>query len=221
MTVEPDLIGQAGLQFFGRMSASISHELKNTLAIIKENSGLLKDYVGMMAKGMPVEPQRFQTVALRIETQTVRADTIIKYLNQFAHTIDRSNKPVDLNELLILLLALHNRPAAMRQVALEPHFTEPAMVINTAPFTLLNALSLALEYALNAVEPGKAVSITVGEYQTEACFCFSELKTLAEMSAPNYPAAHDIAILTALGAQAIVEKDKGTITIALPRMQIY
>jgi C4-dicarboxylate-specific signal transduction histidine kinase len=56
MKRDPDPIGDAGLQFFGRMSASISHELKNALAIIKENAGLLADYVAMMGKGTPIDP---------------------------------------------------------------------------------------------------------------------------------------------------------------------
>ena len=38
-----DIIGGEGLQFFGKMSASISHEIKNVLAIINENTGLIED----------------------------------------------------------------------------------------------------------------------------------------------------------------------------------
>jgi hypothetical protein len=38
-----ELLGETGLQFFGKMSASISHEIKNVMAIINENAGLLED----------------------------------------------------------------------------------------------------------------------------------------------------------------------------------
>ena len=37
------MIAREGFQFFGKMSASISHEIKNALAIINENAGLLED----------------------------------------------------------------------------------------------------------------------------------------------------------------------------------
>ena len=37
MEIQWDIIGGEGLQFFGKMSASISHEIKNVLAIINEN----------------------------------------------------------------------------------------------------------------------------------------------------------------------------------------
>jgi signal transduction histidine kinase len=214
-----DLIGNAGLKFFSRMNASISHELKNTLAIIKENSGLLDDYIGMMAKGVHVEPQRFQTVARRIETQTVRADAIIKNLNQLAHLIDVPSKPVDLNEISTLLVLLHNRPAAMRQVTLAPCLAASPVMITTAPFILLNALGLALDFAFNAVVPGQSMSVIVGNVETELSICFGELTSLCDMGAIDYPAAHDKALLTALGAEARVEKEMGRIMIVLPRKQ--
>ncbi len=49
-------IGECGLQCFGSISASISHELKNALAIINENAGLLEDLSFMAEKGLPLDP---------------------------------------------------------------------------------------------------------------------------------------------------------------------
>ena len=48
MQAHYDSIGGSGLQFFGKVSASISHELKNVLAIINENAGLLEDPRAML-----------------------------------------------------------------------------------------------------------------------------------------------------------------------------
>ncbi len=217
MKIQPDAIGEAGLHFFGRMSASISHELKNVLAIIKENSGLLNDYVNMLAKGIPIDPERFQTVANRIDAQTGRADNIIKDLNQFAHTVDSSSKPVDLNQTLALLVALHQRPAAMRQVALEPRPADSAAMITVSPFLLLNTLGLSLSYALKSVPPGKEMTITVFKSESEAGICFGCLKTLADRAADEFPAEHEKSLLAALGAQVKIESGKGRIAITLPR----
>jgi hypothetical protein len=38
------------------MTASISHEIKNVMAIINESAGLLEDYSLMAEKGMPIDP---------------------------------------------------------------------------------------------------------------------------------------------------------------------
>jgi hypothetical protein len=43
MIDETDSLGRQGLQFFGKISASVSHEIKNVLAVIGENAGLLED----------------------------------------------------------------------------------------------------------------------------------------------------------------------------------
>ena len=51
MDQKPENTSEMGLQFFGRMSASISHEIKNVLAIINENAGLLEDFSLMADRG--------------------------------------------------------------------------------------------------------------------------------------------------------------------------
>ena len=219
MKRDPDPIGDAGLQFFGRMSASISHELKNALAIIKENAGLLGDYVSMMDKGTPVDPQRFHTIAQRIDGQTRRADTIIKDLNQFAHSVDSSDKPVDLNNILELLLALHRRLAAMQQVSFEPQPADSAVVITTAPFLLLNALGLILAFALKTVPAEAVVTIAVSMDPSGAEIRFGGLKTLADLSTDQFPGDHENALLTVLGAKAIIDAEHCQIIVRLPLQQ--
>jgi signal transduction histidine kinase len=219
MKARPDPIGEAGLQFFGRMSASISHELKNALAIIKENAGLLGDYVNMMGKGTPVDPQRFQNISQRIDGQTRRADTIIKDLNQFAHSVDSSGKPVDLNHILDLLVALHRRPAAMLQVSLEPRPANSTVVITTAPFLLLNALGLILAFALKSVPAEATVIIAASSASSRAEINFSCSKALANFSADQFPGEQENALLTALGAKAIIDAEQGQIIVSLPLQQ--
>ena len=46
-----ELFGYDSLAFFGKVSASISHELKNVMAIISETAGLLGD-LSAMARGV-------------------------------------------------------------------------------------------------------------------------------------------------------------------------
>jgi C4-dicarboxylate-specific signal transduction histidine kinase len=216
MTERPDTIGQAGLQFFGRMSASISHELKNALAIIKENSGLLTDYIHMAGKGTAVEPERFEKIARRIDAQTQRADAIIKNLNQFAHSVDAPSKSLDLNEIIGLLVALHNRPAAMRQVALESRPAESAVMVTTNPFLLLNILGLVLSHALHAVPAGGTMPLAVGLAQSKAEIRFEDLRNFPDLPTENFPGAHENALLTALNAKAIMEPKACRIVVRMP-----
>lgn len=50
----------SGIQFFGKMSASISHEIKNVLAVINENAGLLEDICFMADRGKPIDTPRLK-----------------------------------------------------------------------------------------------------------------------------------------------------------------
>jgi len=85
-------LGWMGVRFFGRMSASISHEIKNVLAIINENAGLLDDFALMAEKGMPLDPRRLGKVAESLMKQVRRADAIVRNMNKFAHSVDDFEK---------------------------------------------------------------------------------------------------------------------------------
>ena len=117
---KPDVIAETGLQFFGRMSASISHEIKNVLAIVSENAGLLADYSIMAEEGMPLDPVRLKKMASTMMRQVSRADEITKNMNCLAHSIDDTIADVELKEIIELFMALTDRLTAMRKITVEP-----------------------------------------------------------------------------------------------------
>jgi hypothetical protein len=163
------------LTYFGRTTASISHELKNALAIIKENAGLIGDYLLMAEKGVAIEPARFKTVAGRIEDQITRADGIIKNLNRFAHSVDDPVKAIDLNDTAALLGALSQREAAMRQVALQIVPESTPVIVTTAPYLLLTLLGRCLSVCLQYMGSGRALTVRVTRGAAPGCIVFESL----------------------------------------------
>jgi signal transduction histidine kinase len=73
MTDDSHALAIEGIRFFGEISASISHEIKNVLAIINENAGLLQDMIMMNEKGLPLNPERLSKLAHSISGQVARA----------------------------------------------------------------------------------------------------------------------------------------------------
>jgi C4-dicarboxylate-specific signal transduction histidine kinase len=134
MSYKWEVISETGLQFFGKMSASISHEIKNTLAIINENAGLLEDFTIMADKGIPLDPERLKSLAEKVMAQIRRANGIVKNMNAFAHSVDEPVKRVELGELVELVTMLAGRFAVMRGVALEPTRPMSPVMITTHPF---------------------------------------------------------------------------------------
>ncbi len=154
-------IGECGLHCFGSISASISHELKNALAIINENAGLLEDLSSMAEKGLPLDPARLKSLAASIGKQIQRADGIIRNMNRFAHSADEAVKCIDLGETLALTVALSSRLAAMKSVTLN--FIPPPQPIfaTTRLFYLENLVWLCLKEFIESTAVAKEITLSL------------------------------------------------------------
>ena len=135
-----DSMETIGLQFFGAMTASISHDIKNRMAIINEQAGLLSDFIKMAQNGRPLDHKRLESLAEAVKTQVSLTDSIIKHMNQFAHSTDQIYKSVNLEDLLVLMAALFKRKTENCGIRLEAKRPEPSIVIETSPFLVLNLI---------------------------------------------------------------------------------
>ena len=133
------------IRFFGAMTASISHEIKNCLAIINEQAGLLSDMVRQSESGRALDPARLGRLAESVKRQITRTDGIIRSMNRFAHSVDMLRQPVDLCDLLPLAAALFRRMAERRNIQIELDLPASALTVNTSPFLLLSLLWLSLD----------------------------------------------------------------------------
>jgi len=209
-----DLIGRCGIQFFGKMSASISHDLKNVLAVINENAGLLEDFCFMAAKGKSLDPARLKRLAEEVKQQIRRGDRIITSLNTFAHSADRDSLPVDLRDLLGLLVELAQRPASMRGVSLAADRSPDPIMATTSPFLLLNLLWFCLDYAMRAAGPGKTVEITAEKTADGARLHFRKLAEMG-IGAGSFPAEPENLLAGVLNAQIRLDPDSQELVVSL------
>lgn len=147
MTEQMDTIGDSGLQFYSKISASISHDIKNALAIINENAGLMDDFTMMANQGMPIEPERLKTLASMITKQVGRANDIVTNLSRFAHSLDEPVARVDLNETIKLLIGLTGRLFEMRKTTMAIGESSHTVTVETSPFYLMTLLWYLLDTA--------------------------------------------------------------------------
>jgi hypothetical protein len=105
------------VQVFAKISAAISHEIKNTLSIINENAGLLDDYAQMAEQtgGLPID--RVLAITSTIAKQVDRSNMIMKNLNRYAHSGDTRLAHANLKDTLTLVTALASRQAAMKEIS--------------------------------------------------------------------------------------------------------
>ncbi|MBW2344084.1 MAG: sensor histidine kinase [Deltaproteobacteria bacterium] len=211
------LIGEQGLQFFGKMSATISHEINNALAIINENAGLLQDFILMAEKGMPLDPERLNSLAGKVIQQIRRAEGIIKNMNMFAHSVDESVKSINLSDVVELMTALSCRFASMRGVTVEPKPATLPVTITTNPFFLENLIWLCLDFAMDAAGAGNTIDIVSVKTETGAQVRFAQVEDLAKAPLDKFPSERGKALLDTLKADLVSDAGAGEIVITLPR----
>ena len=210
-----EIIGETGLQFFGKMSASISHEIKNVLAIINENAGLLEDITLMEKKGIPLDPERIRIVAGKIKAQIGRADRIVKNMNSFAHSVDELDGHIDVNELLELLAALSLRFASMRGVTLGPEPVSGPVIISCNPFLLENLVWSCLDFAMDLAGEEKNIGLAAEKKGKGVRIRLTGLGGLKEGAVSAFPGEGEKALLAALRAELEVNEEGGELVIML------
>jgi C4-dicarboxylate-specific signal transduction histidine kinase len=147
------------IAFMGKVTASLSHEIKNTLAIINESAGLMGD---LLRKDAPEDwpaYSRLTNLLASIEEQVQRSADIVKRLNQFAHTMDKSLADLDLNETVRQTAILAQRFATLRRVNLETQLASNPLYLQSDPFRLLYVIFGFIERAINCSPRESEVSV--------------------------------------------------------------
>ena len=217
MGAKPDIITETGLQFFGRISASISHELKNVLAIVNENAGLLEDFTLMADRGKPIDPARLKIMAAAVKRQVGRADEILKNMNRFAHSIDQTTTTVDLDQMINLFIALTARFAAMRGVKVDLQLPANPLTIQTAPYYLMNLLWLCLDFSMSASGDEKRVELVVAETENSVRIQFRRLTGLSEALLETFPSDREKILLAVLEAGLTAEPEREEVVLRLSK----
>jgi len=217
MDRQVSVIGEEGLRFFGRISASISHELKNALSIINEGAGLLEDLAAMSAKGLPFDTQRLPPLGEKIRRQVQKADLIIKRMNRLAHSVDVPTAPVDLEAMLQQICELAERFAVMRNAGLDvAPSTEPLQVVS-APFLLQNVVWLCIDFAIQSIRPGDRLVLQAEKTGGGARVRIQAPSGLSHAAMDQFlPADRFRVLLEGLKATLAIDESRQVIAIELP-----
>jgi signal transduction histidine kinase len=212
---QADRVGRSGIQFFGEMTASISHDLKNVLAVINENAGLLEDLCLMAEKGRPLDLARLKRISGDVQHQVRRGNQLITHMNKFAHTTDSESLAIDLRELLELLATLSVRSASMRGVSLEVSRSSAPVTVTTFPFGLLNLLWLCLNYAMAAAGPENTVELSTEKTTDGAWVRFRKIDRMEALPVA-FPSDPEKTLGRALNAHITADAGSREIAVSLP-----
>ncbi len=151
---------QAGLAFFGGITAAQSHEVTNVLSTINELAGLQEDIIAAGQQSQPADVERLKRAAGKIRNQVQRGQSIVRAINRFAHAVDRPRCSCDLREVLEQITCLAERPARLAKTALEQEYPEKPISLETDPFGLSQAVYICIEIALTASAEVRRIGVS-------------------------------------------------------------
>jgi signal transduction histidine kinase len=211
-----DVVCETGLQYFGKMTATLSHELKNALAIINENAGLLEDYNLMAQQGTPIDPERLDVLAKRMGEQVTRADRLLKGLNRFSHSVDALESEVDLQDVLKMVVFLSHRLVCAKGVTVTVEEAAQPMKVRTIPFFLKNLIWLCLESAMEQMDEKHDVNIAAQGANRQVRVVFSGFSAMDFEKRAVSTSPRVEALLGLLGAEIALDKNEKKMVITLP-----
>ena len=212
--MDDNKLGRMGIEFSARVSASLSHELNNVLAVIKESSGLLQDYLAILNQGGELNPSILERVSQRLANQVNRGQKIIARMNRFAHSGDRPLAEIDLADTAGLTVDLHKRLAAQKNAEFVVEARDK-VTINTNPFLVEDILWRMLCFAspLAKTSPPCPVRVTGGG--GGASVAIGSLDFTEKDPAKEFPGPEENFLLTLVNASIRVDQNSGEIAMDL------
>lgn len=204
-----------GLLFCGAMTASMSHEIKNALAIVNENAGLLEDLILLSEKGHSLNPERLKTLAGNIRRQVQRADSIVSRLNQFAHSAGQPVITTDIEEIFEFTVALAARMAAMKGVTLT--VADTTILLQARPFMVENLLWLCLKHFFSVSTGNQTVHLGAENAGSHVVIAMQFDESVAVEEIGKLVTQEGQPLIIALQAEVSIDMQRRQIRLTLPR----
>ena len=199
--------------FVGKITASVSHEFMNVLAIIKERSGLIEDLLALDDSSFPYREKLAKTLK-SIREQVNRGMEISDKLNRFAHSMDESTVRLALDDFLKQFAFLMQRLIRLKKIQLAVMPADPSLFLHTDPFRLQMILSASLEFCLDRIAEKGSITLESWKIENEVVIrCIGEPVVKPQKGADRFSDLQNNLqnALESLGARLLSSKTKDQI----------
>lgn len=214
MTLEDEnVLAVEGVRFFGEISASISHEIKNVLAIFNENSGLLGDLALLYNKGTPISAERLLRLSDSLSRQIGRMDGIVKNMNRFSHSADNPRELVDLGETVDFVLRLGGRLIRMKEAEFSLEASEKPVRVHASRFFLENLVWRCMVWSMERFRLDSVIRIFAEDTENGPRIRIQGTPDPEKSAGDVFPSQREYALSRMLGARLLAFPEKGEIEI--------
>jgi PAS domain S-box-containing protein len=152
-TAQAQLIQTEKMEVVGRLSAGITHEIKNPLAIIQQGVDYLRKKINKRSKNVSF-------AISSIESATKRAGEIVRSLLAFSRSSDMTMSPENLNAVIESALLLVKNDVDRNNIKVRKSFDKRIPKVNLEKFQIEQVLINIFINSIQAMEKNGELKIT-------------------------------------------------------------
>jgi hypothetical protein len=145
--------------FMGKVTASMTHEIKNVLAIIRESAGLAQDLLTVAKESDFPHKEKLFGIMGKIDNQIERGADIVSRLNAFAHAPDLETSHEDLNTVLDQMVHLSNKLGRTNGVSFIGERSDDAIMLDGNPMKTRMIIYQVLEFLAPLIGKGAEIRL--------------------------------------------------------------
>ena len=143
----------------GRITAALTHEMRNVLATMRESGGLLEDVLMMHEEDFP-RREIFEKSLGRIGTQAKRGMDICAALSRLAHSPDTPVATLNAAEWLDYFVFICSRFARLKEISLAHGMTPAGISFSTDPVQFQMVLFHVMDALFGVLPAASSVTLT-------------------------------------------------------------
>lgn len=147
--------------FMGAVIASVTHDMQNVMAIIKESGALAEDILNLNGPPRLKHGDKLEAGLANIREQVHRGRDLMLMLNGFAHAAADFPKSCDLAAFARQISVLAHRMARLKECVLEPFSQSPPLLVRGNALMLMQTVYLGLEAVLRVCSAGDSIRLSV------------------------------------------------------------
>lgn len=185
--------------FMGRIIASVTHDMQNIIAIIKESGALTDDILKLNGPPRMRYGKELAAALTNIQQQVERGRKLMFMLNGFAHAAADHPERCDLLRFSRQISVLAERMARLKECALQTFLEGEPLYVRGNALALMQSIYLGIAAVLEGCEAGDTLIVAPldSELAPEGRVC---LRIYAEKS-KNFPEERSLSsVLAEMGA---------------------